>query len=152
MGTFNPSSKPQMTNTSSKFSTRRSFTTLAFSVSVLLAGLVAGTANAGEIVKANSDAYKQAAMANKPIIMQVHAAWCPVCAKQNPILEALMKEPEFRDVIVFKIDYDADKALVDMLEVKTQSTLIAAKGPVEAGRAAGITDKEKLREFIRKSL
>ena len=141
-----------MTNTSSKFSTRRGFTILALSVSVLLAGLVAGTASAGEIVKANSDAYKQAAMANKPIIMHVHAAWCPVCAKQNPILEALMKEPEFKDVIVFKIDYDADKALVDMLEVKTQSTLIAAKGPVEAGRIAGITDKEKLREFIRKSL
>jgi thiol-disulfide isomerase/thioredoxin len=141
-----------MTSSSSKFSTRRGFTTLAISISVLMAGLVGGVANAGEIVKANSDAYKQAAMANKPIIMHVHAGWCPVCAKQNPILEALMKEPEFKDVIVFKIDYDADKGLVDMLEVKTQSTLIAAKGPVEAGRIAGITDKEKIREFIRKSL
>lgn len=141
-----------MSHTFSKFSTRRALTTLAISVSVLLGGLLAGAATAGEIVKANNETYKQAAMAKRPIIMHVHAAWCPVCAKQTPVIEALMKEPEFKDVIVFKIDYDADKALVDMLEVKTQSTLIAAKGPLETGRIAGVTDVEKLREFIRKSL
>jgi thiol-disulfide isomerase/thioredoxin len=153
VGTFNPVSFITcMSNTFSKFSTRRGFTTLAVSVSFMLTGLAVGTANAGEIVKANNDTYKQAAMAKRPIIMHVHADWCPVCAKQNPIIETLMKEPEFKDVIVFKIDYDADKPLVEMLDVKHQSTLIAAKGPVETGRIAGVTDVEKIREFIRKSL
>ena len=130
---------------------RRTLTTLALSTAVL-AGLTAVPASAGEIVKANMEAYKKAASAKKPIIMHVHASWCPVCAKQTPILESLMKEEEFKDVVVFTIDYDADKALVDQLEVKTQSTLIAAKGPTEVERIAGITDKEKIRSFIRKTL
>lgn len=141
-----------MSFTPSRSTTRRVFTTLAVSASLLCAGLAAGVANAGEIIPANMDAYKQAATAKKPIIMHVHATWCPVCAKQNPILEELMKEPEFKDVIVFKIDFDADKALVEQLGVKYQSTLIAAKGPLEVDRTAGITDKELIRQFIRKAI
>ncbi|MES2932449.1 MAG: thioredoxin family protein [Pseudomonadota bacterium] len=141
-----------MSSQSTPFFTRRRFNTVALSVTVMLAGLAAGAASAGEIVKASTEAYKQASMANKPIIMHIHASWCPVCTKQTPIIESLMKEPEFKDVIVFKIDYDADKALVNQLDVKTQSTLIAAKGPTEIERIAGVTDKEKIRQFIRKSL
>lgn len=131
---------------------RRAFTGLLLSASFLMAGMAAGTATAGEIVPANMEVYKQAASAKKPIIMHVHATWCPVCAKQNLIIESLIKEPEFKDVIVFKIDFDADKGLVEQLGVKNQSTLIAAKGPLEVERTAGITDKEQIRQFIRKSL
>jgi thioredoxin 1 len=145
-------SSTKMSFTSSRSTTRRAFTTLAVSASLLFAGLAAGVASAGEIIPANMDAYKQAATAKKPIIMHIHATWCPVCAKQNPIIEELMKEPEFKDVIVFKIDFDADKALVGQLGVKYQSTLIAAKGPLEIDRTAGITDKEQIRQFIRKSI
>ena len=143
-----------MTSTiSSKSSVRRSFRQLAISCGLALAGLViSGAASAGEIRKADMEAYMQAATQNKPTIMHVHAGWCPVCAKQGPIIEALMQEPEFKDVIVFKIDFDADKPLVDKLGVKFQSTLIAAKGSTEIGRSAGATDKDKLREFIRTAL
>lgn len=141
-----------MSFTSSRSTTRRALTTLALSATFLFSGLAAVAAHAGEIIPANMDAYKQAASAKKPIIMHVHATWCPVCAKQNPIIDSLMQEPEFKDVVVFKIDFDADKGLVDQLGVKTQSTLIAAKGPLEIDRTAGITDKEQIRQFIRKSL
>jgi len=137
---------------SSPSTTRRSLNTLALSLALALGGLAAGAAHAGEIMNANTDAYQQAAAQKKPILMHVHASWCPVCAKQSPIIEELMKEPEFKDVVVFKIDFDADKPLVQMLEVKYQSTLIAAKGPVEVDRLAGATDKAKIREFIRKTL
>jgi len=138
---------------SSKFSVRRRFSQVAVSSALALAGLfIGGTASAGEILKADMEAYMQAASQNKPIIMHVHAGWCPVCTKQGPIIEALMKEPEFKEVIVFKIDFDADKPLVEQLGVKFQSTLIAAKGSVEVARSAGATDKDKLREFIRKAL
>jgi thioredoxin 1 len=133
-------------------SRRRTFTTLLLSASLLVAGLTAGTASAGEIIPANMDAYKQAATAKKPIIMHVHASWGPVCAKQNVVIEELMKEPEFKNVIVFKIDFDTDKGLVEQLGVKHQSTLIASKGALEIDRTAGITDKDQIRQLIRKSL
>lgn len=141
-----------MSSINSQPSTRRAFTHIALTASVFIAGLLASTANAGDIVPASMDAYKQASMAKKPIIMHIHASWCPACAKQNPALEALMKEPEFKDVVVFKIDFDTDKALVEQLGVKSQSTLIAAKGPVEIDRMVGISDQEQIRQFIRKAL
>lgn len=141
-----------MSSINSQPSTRRAFTHIALTAPVFIAGLLASTANAGEIVPASMEAYKQASMAKKPIIMHIHASWCPVCAKQNPAIEALMKEPEFKDVVVFKIDFDTDKALVEQLGVKSQSTLIAAKGPVEIDRMVGISDQEQIRQFIRKSL
>ncbi|MEJ6004727.1 thioredoxin family protein [Paucibacter sp. AS339] len=143
-----------MTSTpSTRFSTRLSFSRMAIAGSLAMVALLgSGIASAGEIRKADMEAYMQAATQNKPIIMHVHAAWCPVCSKQGPIIEELMKEPEFKDVIVFKIDFDADKPLVDQLGVKFQSTLIAAKGSTEVGRSAGATDKDKLRDFIRKAL
>lgn len=141
-----------MSFTTSSSTTRRAFNVLALTASVMFAGLAAGAATAGEIVPANMEAYKVAATAKKPIIMHVHATWCPYCAKQNPVIEQLMKEPEFKDVVVFKIDFDADKALVEQLGVKMQSTLIAAKGPLEIDRVTGITDKEQIRQFIRKAL
>lgn len=133
-------------------SRRRTFTTLLFTASLLVAGLTAGTASAGEIIPANMDAYKQAATAKKPIIMHIHASWCPVCAKQTVVIEELMKEPEFMNVIVFKIDFDTDKGIVEQLGVKHQSTLIASKGALEIDRTAGITDKDQIRQLIRKSL
>ncbi len=131
---------------------RRSFSALLLSASLLVAGLTSGIASAGEIVPANMDVYKQAATAKKPIIMHVHATWCPVCAKQNMVIEELMKEPEFKNVIVFKIDFDTDKGIVEQLGVKHQSTLIASKGALEIDRTAGITDKDQIRQLIRKSL
>ncbi len=133
-------------------STRRAFTSLAIAASLLLTGVAANTASAGEIIPANMEAYKAAASAKKPIIMHIHATWCPVCAKQDPVIESLMKEPEFKDVVVFKIDFDTDKGLVEQLGVKYQSTLIAAKGPAEVDRTAGISDKDAIRQFIRKAL
>jgi len=152
-----PQSETQttMSITSNPSFTRRRLTTLALSFSVVLGGLASlasGPAHAGEIVKADTEAYKQAVGQKRPIIMHVHADWCPVCAKQSPVIEELMKEPEFKNVVVFKIDFDADKPLVEMLQVKYQSTLIAAKGSVEVERMAGVSDKDRLREFIRKSL
>lgn len=131
---------------------RRGLSMLALSGSLMLLALGGGAAHAGQILKADMAAYQQAVAQKKPIIMHVHASWCPVCAKQSPIIETLMQEPEFKDVVVFTIDFEADKPLVEMLDVKYQSTLIAARGQNEVERATGLTDKEKLRQFIRKAL
>src|SRR5436190_1893316 len=103
-----PLSESLMFLHSSPSATRRSLNTLALSLALVLGGLATGAAQAGDIMNANMDAYQQAAAQKKPILMHVHASWCPVCAKQSPIIEELMKEPEFKDVVVFKIDFDAD--------------------------------------------
>ncbi len=52
----------------------------------------------------------------KSILVDIFALWCPVCRAQNPILTQLTREPEFKDLIVFKIDFDTQKADVRELQ------------------------------------
>jgi thiol-disulfide isomerase/thioredoxin len=41
----------------------------------------------------------------KPILVEITAPWCPVCAKQRPILSQLLSDPAFKDLVVYNIDF-----------------------------------------------
>lgn len=81
----------------------------------------------------------QAQNEGKSILVDIFAAWCPVCRAQNPILVQLTREPKFKDLVVFKIDFDSQKDEVRALKAQSQSTLIVYKGEVEKGRSVGDT-------------
>ncbi len=81
----------------------------------------------------------QAQNEGKSILVDIFAAWCPVCRAQNPILVQLTREPKFKDLVVFKIDFDSQKDEVRALHAQSQSTLIVYKGKVETGRTVGDT-------------
>ena len=51
----------------------------------------------------------------------------------------LTREPKFKDLVVFKIDFDSQKDEVRALKAQSQSTLIVYKGEVEKGRSVGDT-------------
>jgi thiol-disulfide isomerase/thioredoxin len=82
----------------------------------------------------------QAQNEGKSILVDIFAAWCPVCRAQNPILVQLTREPKFKDLVVFKIDFDSQKDDVRALNAQSQSTLIVYKGKVETGRTVGDTN------------
>lgn len=54
-------------------------------------------------------AFEAAQAAGKPILVEVHADWCPVCAKQKPITGKLLSRPEFRTYSSFTVDFDGQK-------------------------------------------
>lgn len=81
----------------------------------------------------------QAQNEGKSILVDIFAAWCPVCRAQNPILVELAHEPKFKDFVVFKIDFDTQKDDVRALHAQSQGTLIVYKGKVETGRTVGDT-------------
>ena len=41
-------------------------------------------------------AFAEAQKAGKPILIVVHASWCPTCKAQKPILSELMADPKSR--------------------------------------------------------
>ncbi len=43
--------------------------------------------------------------APKPVLVMVYADWCPTCRKQDPVVEALLKTPEFAKVALFRVDF-----------------------------------------------
>ncbi len=114
--------------------------------------LIASLASAGGREAYNQAAFDAAQKAGKPILVEVHASWCPVCKAQAPILNDLRSQPEFKDLQTFSIDFDSQKDLLRAFKVSKQSTLIVFKGTNEVGRSTGVTDPAAIEALLAKSL
>jgi thiol-disulfide isomerase/thioredoxin len=88
----------------------------------------------------------------KPILVGVHASWCPICKAQEPILSDLMADPRFKDLIYFVVDFDSQKDAVRFFGVRMQSTLIAFRGETETGRSVGDTHRASIAALLNKTL
>jgi thiol-disulfide isomerase/thioredoxin len=97
-------------------------------------------------------AFAAAQKEGKPILIDVFAVWCPVCRAQNPILVQLTREPKYKGLVVFKVDFDTQKDALRALNAQSQSTLIVFKGRTEQGRSVGDTDQEKIAALLDKAL
>ena len=86
--------------------------------------------------------------ANKPILIAVHADWCPICSKQKPVIQSLMQTPEFKDLVILVVDYDTQKDVLKTLGVTKQSTLIALHGKAERARSVGVTGQDAIHALM----
>jgi thioredoxin 1 len=100
----------------------------------------------------DANAFAEAQNADKPILVAVHASWCPICKAQKPILGDLLADPKYRDLTYFVIDFDSQKDLVNRFGVRMQSTLIAFKGSREEARSVGDTNRESIAALMNKAL
>ena len=116
----------------------------------VLAGLAA-PALAAENVPFTQSAFEQAQAAQKPILVEIDASWCPNCAKQRPILAKLSAEPEFKDLLIMKVDFDTQKDIVRAMGANMQSTLIAFHGKDERDRSVGVTDPDAIKALVSKA-
>jgi thiol-disulfide isomerase/thioredoxin len=96
--------------------------------------------------------FAAAQKAGKPIFVAIHASWCPTCKAQKPILSELMAEPQFKNLVYFIVDFDAQKDAVKYFGARMQSTLIAFKGATETGRSVGDTDRTSIAALLNKTL
>jgi thioredoxin-like negative regulator of GroEL len=118
----------------------------------LLGSLAAAPALASGPQAYNAKAFAEAQKSGKPILIAVHASWCPTCHAQSPILNDLSNAPKFKNLIYFIVDYDRQKDVVRQLGVRTQSTLIVFKGDREQARSAGDTNKASIAALLDKTL
>ena len=130
---------------------RRFFCGTTIAAALLVAGLFQ-PASAATAVPFSAEAFKAAQMAGSPILVEIHADWCPTCKAQNPILEKLTAEPKFRDLKVFRVDFDAMKPVVREFGAQMQSTLIVFKGVAEQGRSVGDTKQDSIAALLDKCL
>jgi thioredoxin 1 len=121
---------------------------------VLAAGLACApiVGALAEPVAFTPSAFEGAQKQGKPILVQITASWCPVCAKQRPILSQLEAEPRFKDLVVYNIDFDSQKDQVRAMGVQKQSTLIVFDGTAEKGRSTGETDPAAIQSLLAKSV
>jgi len=119
-------------------------------VAVILVGAM--PASAAEWKEFSLEALAEAQADGKPILVDVFAAWCSVCRAQNPILVQLTREPKYKNLVVFKADFDTQKDQLKPLNVRTQSTLIVFKGDKEIDRSAGDTSQISIEGMLDKTL
>lgn len=109
-------------------------------------------ASAEEWKPFDAAAFAEAKKGGKSILIDVFAVWCPTCRAQNPILVQLTRDPKYKDLVVFKVDFDAQKDDVRALNAQSQSTLIVFKAETEKGRSVGDTDKDSIAALLDKAL
>ncbi|MGE0744793.1 MAG: thioredoxin family protein [Rhodospirillales bacterium] len=122
---------------------------ILFAVVVAAFGLI-GAALARDATPFDQAAFQAAQAGNKPIIVEIHAPWCPVCAKQKPVLSQL-RDTDYKDLVSFAIDFDSQKELVARFGARAQSTLIVFKGGSEAGRSVGVSDPAAIKTLVQKA-
>lgn len=110
------------------------------------------TAWAATQVPFTQAAFDAAKAAGKPILVAVHADWCPICTKQKPIIGGLLQQPALKDLVMFTVDFDKQKDIVAAFGVTKQSTLIAMHGKVEKDRSVGITAEDAIKALIMKTV
>lgn len=118
-----------------------------FAVAISVAALAV---QAGQPFEAK--AFKAAQESGQPVLIEIHADWCPTCRAQEPILERLSKMPGFAKLARFRVDFDQQKSAVKQFGAKYQSTLVLFKGKDEVGRSVGETDEAKIRALLAKAI
>lgn len=121
---------------------------------VLIAAAVAfgSPASAAENIPFDQQKFETAQQAGKPILVEVFAPWCPTCRAQAKVLAPLSAEPRFSEFVRFKIDFDGQKDLLRLFNVRVQSTLIVFKGRNETGRLIGETDPAAITALLESAI
>jgi thioredoxin 1 len=119
-------------------------------VAVMLLGSL--PAAAAEWKDFTADEFAAAQEAGKPILVDVFAPWCPVCRAQNPILTKLIREPKYKNLVAFRVDFDNQKDALRQFNVQRQSTLIVFKGKDELDRSVGDTSGQSIEGLLDKTL
>ena len=125
---------------------------MRLSTAAALLALAAPLAWAGPQEAYSASRFDQLTKAGKPVLVAVHADWCPTCKAQKPIMKELMAKPEYKDVVELTVDFDNDKKALQRFKVAQQSAMVAFKGDKEVGRSVGDTSRAGLEELVKKTV
>jgi thiol-disulfide isomerase/thioredoxin len=116
-------------------------------LAVLGLGISGGAAFASGLTAYSSETFK-AAVAAGPVVVHVHADWCPVCRKQRPTLQSVSSEPAMAKIKFISVNFDRDKEFLRAHKIANQSVIVVFKDGKETVRIAGETNPTEIRQRI----
>jgi len=114
--------------------------------------LTSASAFAASMQPFTPSAFEAAKQAGGPVVIDVYAPWCPVCAAQEPTLNALEADPAYKNVTLLRVDFDRQKTVLRDLNVQQHSTVIAYHGGHEVERVSGQTGRAAIEAVFAASL
>lgn len=119
---------------------------------VALAVVAPTPAQAAAVQPFNVSAFETAEKQGRSILVDVYADWCPICRAQHEALSKILPRPEFKNLMVFRLNFDTQKDAWTKFGVQRQSTLIAFHGRKEVGRSIAATGSASIEQLLRASL
>lgn len=122
-----------------------------FPIAAIACLVMAPVAQAAEQMAYSPAAMKAAQDAGRPVVVDVAATWCSTCAAQKPLVQAILKDPRFKDLVLLHVDFDKQKQALRIFNVRAQSTFVAFRGKAEVGRSTGDTDRASIERLFDKT-
>jgi thioredoxin 2 len=82
-----------------------------------------------------------------PVLVDFYADWCAPCHMMAPLLDELAHE-RTGEVLVLKLDTDANPSMSQRFGIRGIPTLIAFRGGRESGREVGVVDMGRIRKLV----
>jgi thioredoxin-like negative regulator of GroEL len=96
----------------------------------------------------NLQEYQALIPANKTVLVDIGAAWCPPCKKMNPIIDSLATSRQIQFELL-KIDGGEQTDICKQLKVEAFPTFIIYKGRKESWRRSGVVAAEELAQALK---
>ena len=88
---------------------------------------------------------------DKPVLVDVWAAWCGPCKMAEPVLDEL--SDEYKDKIIFaKVDVDANPEQTQKYGIMSIPTTVLYEKGKETGRQIGFAGKKAFEDLIKKGI
>jgi thioredoxin 1 len=93
-------------------------------LSAILAVLISPAAHAAGLLPFDAVRFDEARQSGKPVVLQVTATWCGPCQRLRKVISGLLENPEFKDLVIFDADFDANKDALIKVNAHTVTTLV----------------------------
>jgi thioredoxin 1 len=98
------------------------------------------------MIELKSEDFESAVSSAKKCLVDFYATWCGPCKAMNPVLESV--ETELGSDLIYKIDVDKNRDLVEKLGIRSVPTFILFENGEEKERKSGMLEKSYLIESL----